>query len=33
MPAHVQARDVPVRPHDLETYDRLKEPVAEFASG
>jgi len=25
MPAHVQARDVPVRPHDLETYDRLKD--------
>jgi transposase len=25
MPAHVQARDVPLRPHDLETYDRLKD--------
>jgi len=25
MPAHVQARDVPVRPHDLGTYDRLKD--------
>ena len=25
MPAHVQARDVPVRPHALETYDRLKD--------
>jgi transposase len=23
MPAHVQARDVPLRPHDLGTYDRL----------
>src|SRR5277367_4854432 len=25
MPAHVQARDVPLRPHSLETYDRLKD--------
>jgi transposase/phosphoglycolate phosphatase-like HAD superfamily hydrolase len=25
MPAHVRARDVPVRPHALETYDRLKD--------
>jgi transposase len=25
MPAHVQARDVPLLPHDLETYDRLKD--------
>jgi len=25
MPAHVQARDVPLSPHDLETYDRLKD--------
>jgi hypothetical protein len=25
MPAHVQARDAPVRPHRLETYDQLKE--------
>jgi transposase len=25
MPAHVQARDVPLPPHDLETYDRLKD--------
>jgi transposase len=23
MPAHVQARDVPVQPHDLQTYDQL----------
>jgi transposase len=26
LPAHVQARDAPVRPHALETYDQLKEP-------
>ena len=25
LPAHVQARDVPVSPHALETYDQLKE--------
>jgi hypothetical protein len=25
LPAHVQARDVPVRPHDLQTYDQLKD--------
>jgi hypothetical protein len=25
LPAHVQARDVPVQPHALETYDQLKE--------
>lgn len=25
LPAHVQARDVPVRPHDLESYDQLKD--------
>ena len=25
LPAHVQARDAPVRPHRLETYDQLKE--------
>jgi transposase len=25
MPAHVQARDVPLRPHGLETYDQLKD--------
>jgi transposase len=25
MPAHVQAHDVPLPPHDLETYDRLKD--------
>jgi transposase len=25
MPAHVQARDMPLPPHDLETYDRLKD--------
>ena len=25
MPAHVRARDVPLPPHDLETYDRLKD--------
>jgi transposase/phosphoglycolate phosphatase-like HAD superfamily hydrolase len=25
MPAHVQVRDVPLRPHDLETYDRLQD--------
>jgi transposase len=25
LPAHVQARDTPVRPHALETYDQLKE--------
>ena len=25
MPAHVQVRDVPLPPHDLETYDRLKD--------
>ncbi len=25
LPAHVQARDVPVRPHSLETYDQLKD--------
>jgi phosphoglycolate phosphatase-like HAD superfamily hydrolase len=25
MPAHVQARDVPLPPHGLETYDRLKD--------
>ena len=26
LPAHVQARDVPVSPHALETYDQLREP-------
>jgi hypothetical protein len=25
LPAHVRARDVPVQPHRLDTYDRLKE--------
>ena len=25
LPAHVQARDAPVRPHALEPYDQLKE--------
>ena len=25
LPAHVQARDVPIRPHDLQTYDQLKD--------
>jgi hypothetical protein len=25
LPAHVQARDAPVQPHSLETYDHLKE--------
>jgi hypothetical protein len=25
LPAHVQARDVAVRPHSLETYDQLKD--------
>jgi hypothetical protein len=25
LPAHVQARDAPVRPHALETYDPLKD--------
>ena len=25
LPAHVQARDVPVSPHALETYDQLRE--------
>jgi hypothetical protein len=25
LPAHVQARDVAVRPHSLETYDHLKD--------
>jgi hypothetical protein len=25
LPAHVQARDAPVRPHALETYDQLKD--------
>jgi hypothetical protein len=25
LPAHVQARDVQVRPHQLEPYDQLKE--------
>ena len=25
LPAHVQARDAPVQPHALETYDQLKE--------
>jgi transposase len=25
MPEHVQARDVPVQPHDLDNYDRLKD--------
>jgi transposase len=29
MPAHVQARDVPLSPHDLETYDQLKDPADE----
>jgi hypothetical protein len=29
LPAHVQARDVPVSPHALETYDQLKEPADE----
>jgi hypothetical protein len=27
LPAHVQARDTPVRPHPLESYDELKEPL------
>ena len=27
LPAHVQARDAPVRPHALDTYDQLKEPI------
>jgi Mu transposase, C-terminal domain len=26
LPAHVRDRDVPVRPHALETYDQLKDP-------
>ena len=26
LPAHLQQRDVIVRPHDLATYDRLQEP-------
>ena len=26
LPAHLQARDAPVRPHRLEPYDQLKEP-------
>ena len=25
LPAHVQARDAPVQPHALETYDQLKD--------
>jgi hypothetical protein len=25
LPAHVQARDAPVQPHALKTYDQLKE--------
>jgi hypothetical protein len=25
LPQHVRARDVPVQPHRLDTYDRLKE--------
>ncbi len=29
LPAHVRARDVPVSPHALETYDQLKEPTDE----
>jgi hypothetical protein len=29
LPAHVQARDVPVAPHRLETYDQLQEPADE----
>jgi transposase len=29
LPAHVQARDVPVSPHALETYDQLKEVADE----
>ena len=29
LPAHVQARDAPVRPHALETYDQLKERCAD----
>jgi transposase len=29
MPAHVQARDVPLPPHNLETYDRLKDMADE----
>ncbi len=31
LPAHVRARDTPVRPHALETYDQLKE--ASHATG
>ena len=29
LPAHVQARDAPVRPHALETYDQLKDVADE----
>jgi len=29
LPAHVRARDVPVQPHRLDSYDRLKEPPDE----
>jgi hypothetical protein len=29
LPADVRARDAPVRPHALETYDRLKDPADE----
>jgi hypothetical protein len=29
LPAHVRARDVPVRPHLLDAYDQLKEPSNE----
>jgi transposase len=29
LPAHVRSRDVPVQPHRLEIYDRLKEPSDE----
>ena len=29
LPAHVQARDVPVSPHALETYDQLKDVADE----
>ncbi len=29
MPEHVQARDVPVQPHDLDSYDRLKDLIDE----
>jgi hypothetical protein len=29
LPEHVRARDQPVRPHDLASYDKLKEPPDE----